>query len=204
MRIWQDHVLPRLVDRTCATAELDALREAACRGLAGDVVEIGFGSGLNVPFYPAAVRSVAAVEPSDLAWRLAARRVATSPVTVRRAGLDGERLDLPDASFDHALSTFTMCTVPDLDRALAELRRVLRPGGRLHFAEHGLAPDAGVARWQRRLNPVQRRVAGGCTLDRAILERLVRAGFDPDEVDRFYGRGPRPLVAFSVGSAGLA
>ena len=201
MTWWDAHVVPRLVDWCCGLAEVDKLREPVCSGLAGDVLEIGFGSGLNVPHYPAAVERVTAVEPSDVAWRMAAPRVARARAEVVRGGLDGQHLDLPAASYDHALSTFTLCTIPDLDSALAEVRRVLRPGGLLHFVEHGLAPDRRVARWQHRLTPLQRRLAGGCHLDRPILAAVERAGFALEDADRFYGRGPKVASSFYRGSA---
>jgi ubiquinone/menaquinone biosynthesis C-methylase UbiE len=112
-------------------------RERACAGLHGQVLEIGFGSGLNVPFYPEAVTGVDAVEPADLGWRLAQKRLDASPVAVTRSGLDGQSIPLPDDSCDTALSTWTMCTIPDVAAALSEVRRVLKPGGTLHFVEHG-------------------------------------------------------------------
>lgn len=183
-------------------AALGSLRQRVCAGLTGEVIEIGFGSGLNVPFYPTAVTSVAAVEPSALAWELAAPRVASSPVDVRRSGLDGQALPFPANSFDSALSTWTLCSIPDLQAALAELRRVLRPDGTLHFVEHGLAPDEQVVRWQRRLEPVQKRVAGGCHLTRSITLELERAGFLIREVDTFYQDDtPKILGALSLGVA---
>ncbi|MFC6343301.1 class I SAM-dependent methyltransferase, partial [Nocardioides hankookensis] len=128
------------------------LRAAACSGLEGRVLEIGFGSGLNVSLYPAGVTSVDAVEPSEVGWELSAARRGTTQLPIARVGLDGQRVEAEDATYDAVLSTFTLCTIPDVERALAEVRRVLRPGGRLHFLEHGLSPDAGVARWQRRLD----------------------------------------------------
>jgi SAM-dependent methyltransferase len=201
MRWWTERVLPHLVDACCGLGNLDKLRRPACAGLHGDVLEVGFGSGLNVPHYPPEVRSVTAVEPSDVAWRLAARRVAASPVRIRRGGLDGQRLESPDASFDCVLSTFTMCTIPDVSAALAEMRRVLRPGGPLHFVEHGLAPDPGVRRWQHRLEPLQERLAGGCHLDRPIADLVTAAGFRAERVDRFYGVGPKPFGYFYLGHA---
>lgn len=203
MSWWEERVLPRLVDRCCGMAEIGKLRAPACAGLHGAVLELGFGSGLNVPHYPAAVTSVTAVEPSDLAWRLSEGRRSASPVPVRRGGLDGQRLDLPDGSFDTALTTFTLCTIPDAAAALAEVRRVLRPGGTLHFVEHGRAPDPGVRRWQRRLNPLQRRVAGGCHLDRPVDTLLEQAGFDLGAVERFYGAGPKPFSFFYLGHAAV-
>ena len=178
MGAWTDHVVPRLNDASLKSHELGELRREACAPLTGRVIELGFGSGLNVRWYPPGVTSVSAVEPSDLGWRLSARRRGRTTVPVERRGLDGQRLDEPDASYDSALSTFTLCTVADPARALAELRRVLRPGGVLCVLEHGLSPADRVARWQRRQDPVQRRVAGGCHLSRDIPALVTDAGFE--------------------------
>lgn len=201
MAWWTDRVLPRIVDRVCATGEIRRLRATLCAPLHGDVVEIGFGSGLNIAHYPQAVSRLAAVEPADVAWQLSRSRRDASSVDIRRAGLDGQRLELADASQDCALSTFTMCTIPDLDAALAELRRVLKPGGTLHFLEHGRAVDDSVVRWQRRITPLHRRVAGGCHLDRPIGERIAAAGFAVEECDEFYGEGPKTTSYLSLGWA---
>ena len=202
MGMYRDRVLPRIVNVACGMKTADPLRERVCEGLSGDVVEIGFGSGLNVPFYPAAVRRVAAVEPADLGWRLAEKRVAGSPVKVDRSGLDGQALPFEDGSFDCALSTWTLCTIPDVEAALAEVRRVLRPGGSLHFVEHGLAPDASVQGWQRRLEPMQKRVFGGCHLTRQIADLIERSGLTIKELDVFYEEGaPKVMGADSLGVA---
>ena len=200
---YREQVVPRIVDVACdAGPAVREVRARVCAGLAGEVVEIGMGSGLNAPHYPASVTRVAGVEPSDVAWRLARPRIAATPVTVERAALDGQSLPFPDDSFDCALSTWTMCTIPDLGAALAELRRVLRPGGTLHFVEHGLAPDERVARWQRRLDPLQQRLFGGCHLDRRILEAVEDAGFTPGRVEVFYQEGtPRVFGAETLGVA---
>ena len=202
MGLYGERVLPRIINLACGMAQANPLRERVCTGLVGEVVEIGFGSGLNVPFYPASVSSVAAIEPSDLGWKLAGQRVAASPVTVERSGLDGQLLPFEDGTFDCAVSTWTMCTIPDLEAALGEVRRVLRPGGTLHFVEHGLAPDAPVARWQHRLEPVQKRLFGGCHLTRQIVDRVEGAGFTIKELETFYEEGaPKIMGADTLGVA---
>jgi SAM-dependent methyltransferase len=188
---YEAEILPRLLDVACGSRHLDPLRARNATGLAGEVLELGFGSGRNVPHYPPEVRRVLAVDPSTTGRRLAAARVAASPVVVDFVGLDGEDLPLPDASVGHALSTWTLCTIPDVGRALAEVRRVLRPGGTFHFLEHGRAPDAGVIRWQRRLAPINRRIFGGCQLDRPIDRLVADAGFAVTGLRRYYGRGPK-------------
>jgi SAM-dependent methyltransferase len=202
MGIYGDHVLPRVINVACGMKTSNPLRSRVCDGLHGQVVEIGFGSGLNIPFYPASVSGVAAIEPADLGWKLAKKRLAATDVAVQRSGLDGQSLPLPDDSCDCALSTWTLCTIPDVMVALRELRRVLKPGGTLHFVEHGLAPDENVQRWQHRLEPMQKRLFGGCHLTRPIAELLTTAGFTITELDVFYEEGaPKTLGADSLGIA---
>jgi SAM-dependent methyltransferase len=188
---WTDRVVPRIVDRALSTDDVMDERQRACARLSGRVLEVGFGSGLNIGAYPKEVESISAVEPSDVAWRMSAGRRAASRIPITRTGLDGQSLDERDASYDAVLSTFTLCTIPDVDAALREVRRVLRPGGSFHFLEHGRSPDDAVARWQRRLDPLERRVAGGCHLSRDIPALVAGSGLELAAVSASYLPGPR-------------
>jgi len=191
---YRDRLLPRLQDKLMSNEQMREVRARVCAPLSGDVVEVGFGTGLNVPYYPAEVARVRAVEPSSMCRRISEPRRARSGVPIDDAGLTGESLDLGSESVDAALSTWTLCTIPDLEAALAELLRVLRPGGSFHFVEHGRAPDPGVARWQGRIEPVWKPVAGGCHLTRPIADVLVDAGFTIDRLDTYYlEEVPRPF-----------
>jgi ubiquinone/menaquinone biosynthesis C-methylase UbiE len=200
--LYAERVLPRIINATCGMKQSRPLRRRVCAELHGQVLELGFGSGHNVPFYPDTVERVAAIEPSDLGWKLARDRVSASRVAVEHAGLDGQALPFADNSFDAALSTWTLCTIPDPVLALTEVHRVLRPGGTVHFIEHGLAPDANVQRWQHRLEPLNKRMAGGCHLTRPILDLFTTAGFSVEQVEVFYEPGaPKALAADSLGVA---
>lgn len=201
MGIYRDHILPRIVDRMMNTKETRRLRPRVMRELSGEVLEIGFGSGLNLPHLPASVQKLYAIDPATVGRKLAARRIAECDVPVTFIGLDGEEIPLEDDSVDNVFTTWTLCTIPDAPRALREVRRVLKPGGRFHFLEHGLSADPGVARWQRRLNPVQKAIGGGCELVRPI-DRLVReAGFRVARLENYYMKGPRVACYLYEGAA---
>jgi len=194
MGVYHDQILPRLEDRIMRGSTYATVRARVTAGLAGEVLEIGAGSGLNLPHYPPGVRRVRTVEPSAVGRKLAASRAAASSAAVEYLGPDAQALPLGDATVDHVVSTWTMCTIPDVSRALTEIRRVLRPGGRLHFVEHGLSPEAKVANRQDRFTPLQRRMAGGDRLNRPIDRLVISAGLDLTRLDNYYLAGPRPWV----------
>lgn len=201
MSFYGDQVLPRMIDLMCSRKDITRIRERVASDLHGEVLEIGFGSGLNLPHFPLAVTKLYAVEPSGTGRKLARTRVAASPIPIEWSGLDGQNLSLADASVDCALSTFTLCTVPDLDRTLRELHRVLKPNGVFHFLEHGRSPDAKIAKWQDRISPLHRRMLGGCELNRPIVDRLRAAGFCVDRLDNYYVEGPKISAYFYEGRA---
>jgi ubiquinone/menaquinone biosynthesis C-methylase UbiE len=194
-------VLPRLVDRVLGTPEVNARRALVCGGLHGRVLEVGFGSGLNLRHYPAEVTEVLFVEPSAVALQLAQPRLAVVAAQVVQVGVDGARLELPDESVDCVLSTYTLCTIPAVTVALEEMDRVLKPDGVLHFLEHGRAPSESVRRWQHRLHPLHSRIAGGCNIERPIDDLISGAGLVIDELEMGYGDGPRPLSYLYRGRA---
>jgi ubiquinone/menaquinone biosynthesis C-methylase UbiE len=205
MGFYDDRVLPHVINRVMNTKQTREIRARVCADLAGEVLEIGFGTGHNLPFLPPGVRRVLAVEPSGVGVRLAARRIASASAEVDVVGLDGQRLPVEDGSVDAVLCTWSLCTIPDPVAAVAEARRVLRPGGTFHFVEHGRAPDESVRRWQDRLNGIQQRVAGGCNLNRDIAAIIEAGGLTVRRLDRYYAKAePRPIGALYEGVATAA
>jgi SAM-dependent methyltransferase len=200
MGFYADQVLPRAIDRALGRS-VEPVRARVAAGLSGEVLEVGFGSGRNVPHLPAGVTRLVAVDPAVVGRRLAAGRLAASAVPVEFIGLDGQSLPLPDESIDHVLVTWTLCTIPDVHRALSEMHRVLRPGGALHFVEHGRSPHPKSAKRQRRLGPVWGRLAGGCHLDRPIPDLVAAAGFDTADVRSYRDRGPELVSRMYEGVA---
>ncbi|WP_031556292.1 class I SAM-dependent methyltransferase [Parvularcula oceani] len=203
MGFYGRHVEPRLVNLACGASQVERYRAAVVPQAGGTVLEVGFGSGLNLPHYDASrVDRLFALEPNEAISRLADDRMRRSAITAESVRAGAEAIPLPDASVDTVLVTFTLCTVPNLGASLSEIRRVTRPGGRLLFAEHGLAPDEGVRRWQRRVQPVWGPLAGGCHLTRDVPSELRRAGFALPDLAQGYARGaPRIAGYISHGAA---
>jgi ubiquinone/menaquinone biosynthesis C-methylase UbiE len=193
MGLYQRYLLPRLVQCACGSPVTDRQRQKVVPQARGEVLEIGFGSGLNLPHYrPGQVDKLWALEPSPEMRALATRRVAASGLDLQWLDLPGEAVPLPGHSVDCVVMTYTLCTIPDAAAALAQVRRVLRPGGRLLFCEHGAAPDAAVRRWQDRLDGLWGRLAGGCHLNREMAPLIASAGFRFDELQsRYLPKTPR-------------
>ena len=201
MGLYDRFVVPRLIDFAMRDRRARERRERLVPKAHGRVLEIGIGSGLNLPFYDRGrLRSLCAVDPSAELLAMARKKARGLGMDVELEQQSAERLPFARASFDCVLHTWTLCSIPDPSAALAEIRRVLKPGGELLFIEHGLSSDPAVARWQRRLTPLWRPLAGGCHLDRSI-DALMRDAFGAVEVDTFYLRGPRILTYMYEGCA---
>jgi ubiquinone/menaquinone biosynthesis C-methylase UbiE len=195
MGFYDRHVLPRLIDYACGMGEVMKTRSKIVSQAEGRVLEIGIGTGLNLGFYdPAKVQVVIGVDPAAQMQALARQRADAIAIAVETIALELGEIQAGDASFDSIVCTFTLCTIPDAAAALKEMRRVLKPGGRLLFAEHGLAPDAAVARWQHRLTPLWKPFAGGCHLNRDIPRLIEAGGFAIRELHTGYLQGPRPMT----------
>ena len=192
MGFYARHVLPRLINWGMDTEITHAERAAMVPLAAGVVLEIGLGSGLNIPYYEDGVTRLYGLDPSPALKKMALPRAKAAPFPVEFVGLAAETVPLDDRSVDTVLSTWTLCTIPDVATALGEIRRVLRPDGQLIFVEHGREPEARVVAWQDRLNPIQRRLAGGCNLNRKIDELIAAASFRITRIETDYLKGPKP------------
>lgn len=202
MGFYSEWFLPWIMERLLSLPEVQRQRDPALEGARGLVLEIGFGFGGSLSHYPAAVDSLIGLEPNPGMLRRARRRLASAPFPVTLVRSDAETMPFKDASFDVVISNWTLCSVKDAAAALREVRRVLRPGGHFLFLEHGLAGEPRLARWQRRLNPLHARVAGGCRLDLPV-EHLVRdSGLTIERCERYESTpGPRFLTQMYRGSA---
>lgn len=195
MGFYARQVLPRIINLAMRNKEITRLRAAWIPQARGDVLEIGIGSGLNLPFYTSEVKHVYGVDPSLELLRMARERAARPPVNVEFLSQSAEDpIPLPNESVDTILMTWTLCSIPNAAKALAQMKRVLKRSGQLIFVEHGRAPDRGVAVWQDRLNPIWKRIAGGCNLNCKVDELITEAGFHIADLRKFYLRGPRLMT----------
>jgi ubiquinone/menaquinone biosynthesis C-methylase UbiE len=201
MGFYDTHILPHIIQMAMRQEILLPIRKRLAGEAEGRVLEIGVGSGLNLPLYSTRVSSVIGIDPSPELLAMARRAAVGARVPVELRDGSAESIPLDASSVDTVLSTWTLCSIHDVTRALEEARRVLTPGGRLLFGEHGLAPDAGVRRWQHRLTPVWKRFAGGCHLDRDIRALIEGGGFAIESLDVGYLPGPRPMTFIYQGSA---
>ena len=202
MGFYDDRILPRIINLACGSKPNMKQREKIVPLAEGDVLEIGFGSGLNVPYYDTQkVRKIFGLEPSEGMRKLAAERVSASMLDIEFIDLPGEEIPLEENSVDTVLVTYTLCTIPNAGAALEGMRRVLKPGGKLLFCEHGKAPDEDIHRWQNKLNPAWRKVAGGCNMNRDIPALIEASGFRISTDERMYIPGPRILSYNYWGSA---
>ncbi|MDI1303054.1 MAG: class I SAM-dependent methyltransferase [bacterium] len=196
MSLYSRHVFPHLLDWLMSQPAFTLAREELLAEVAGDVLEIGFGTGLNIDHYPDSVISLTTVDVNPGVHQLAKKRLEKARMPVKFALISGENLPMPDASFDAVVSTWTLCSIPDVESALLEIRRVLKPEGRFYFVEHGLSPDSGTARWQHRLTPVQKIIADGCHLNRDHLTLIANAGMTVIEKKQFLAQGLPAVGAF--------
>ncbi len=201
MGFYDKNIVPRLIDIAAGGKDIAVERARCLAQVKGTVLEVGFGTGHNLPYYSRHVQKVVGVDPSGKSGRIARRRIEKASFPVELVELPGERISLPDASFDSVVSTLSLCTIADPRAALAQMRRVLKPGGRFFFLEHGLSDEAKIQRWQDRLNGLQQRIFGGCHINRPIDHLITGAGFVMETLDRYYMKGPKPLSYLYRGTA---
>jgi len=201
MGFYQERVVPWLIDKTMRQRLFLPYRQNAVARAEGRVLEIGIGSGLNLALYPPAVIEVVGIEPSEKLLQITRRNAGAVPFVVELVEGSAEKIPFEDASFDTVVSTWTMCSIPDVSAALREMHRILKPGGKLLFVEHGLSPDKHVRWWQDHLNTPWRCLAGGCNLNRSIPTLVEAAGFHLDHLETGYATGPKPLAYLFQGSA---
>jgi ubiquinone/menaquinone biosynthesis C-methylase UbiE len=201
MGLYQDHVLPLLIHLSMRQRNLAAYRARVVPAAQGRVLEIGIGSGLNLPYYGTAVEQVIGLDPSPKLLAMAREAARRTSIPLELIENSAEAMPLYNRSVDTVVTTWTMCSIPDVQRALGEMRRILKPGGRLLFVEHGRSSDVRVRRWQDRLTPVWRRIGGGCHLNRAVSELIENGGFRIERLETGYMRGPKPMTFMYEGSA---
>lgn len=196
MGFYSEVVFPFGMNFIMSGKDFQQQRAAVLESVSGNILEIGFGTGLNLPHYPATTKKLTVIDPNPGMGRYAARRIEVSPIDVERQVLGGEALPMGDDSFDTVVSTWTLCSIADIDRAITEVRRVLKPGGRFVFLEHGLSPDPAVSRWQHRLDGIQQVIGDGCHLNRDMRAIIGRAGFAKLEIENYYLPGTPRIVGY--------
>lgn len=201
MGFYEEWILPALIDLSMRNKRLRPYRERVAGGAEGRVLDVGVGSGLNLPFYARQASEVFGLDPSSRLLERARRNMRRADVPVRLLEGSAERIPLADRSMDTIVMTWTGCSIPEVRTALMDMRRVLKVGGRLLFVEHGRAPDPGVACWQDRIDPLWRRLSGGCHLNRKIDDLLSDAGFRIDRLETGYIPGPRIMTFLYEGGA---
>lgn len=202
MGLYSKYVFPRLMNLVMSNREMERARVKTLSDVSGEIFEIGFGTGLNLPHYPPAVKKIVTADINPGMAPILERRIAESPIEVEHHVISGESLPFEDASFDSVVCTWTLCSIANVEQALGEASRILKPGGRFFFVEHGLAEDPKVQKWQNRMNPIQKALGDGCNLNRNMRELIEGTGFRMDRIENFYMRGaPRPWAYMYQGIA---
>jgi ubiquinone/menaquinone biosynthesis C-methylase UbiE len=199
MGFYNDRIVPHLVNLAMRNQQLAPYRARVLGHAEGRVLEVGIGSGLNLPLYTDHATEIVGLEPHPKLLKMASEKSARVPAELVEGS--AESIPLPDSSIDTVVTTWTLCSIPDVVKALAEMRRILKPGGQLLFAEHGLSPDEGVRKWQNRLTPMWKKIAGGCHLDRPMRTLIENAGFQISRLETGYMPGPKPMTFMYEGAA---
>ena len=202
MGFYDDHILPHMINFMCGMKPIRLQRQKVVPAASGKVLEVGMGTGLNMPYYSRdTIDIIYGLEPNQKSCQIAEGPIRQAGLPVEMIGLDGQDIPLDKNSVDTVVLTYTLCTIPDAAKAMTELRRVLKPGGKLLFSEHGKAPDAAVQKWQDRINPAWKSFAGGCNLNRDITELIKSGGFTFESLDEMYLPGPKFATYTYWGSA---
>lgn len=204
MGCYQNRILPRIIDLSMRNAELRAYRERVLSAAQGQVLEVGIGSGLNLPFYGTRVTQLVGIEPAPRLMEMTREVAVRQQLSVELISASAENIPFPDHQFDTIVTTWTLCSIPKISEALTEMRRVLKPAGRLLFAEHGQAPEANVRKWQDRLTPIWKCIGGSCHLNRPIAALIEGAGFRIEHLQTGYMKGPKPMTFMYEGRAASA
>jgi len=195
MGFYSERIFPYLMDWSMSSPNLIEYRQTTLASVNGDVLEIGFGTGLNLSYYPEAIHKIVTIDANPAVDRLARKRIQMSPITVDNRILNGEHLPMADGTFDSVVSTFTLCSITNVEQAIREIYRVLKPGGKFFFVEHGLSNEPGIQVWQNRLTPIQKVIGDGCHLNRNIRQ-LIEHEFDTLTIEETYAENLPKVTAY--------